>query len=164
MTPILLGVIVSHHGPIKKPDEPLYNKSGNFINDYEARTIDGDKVVIDHTTGLMWHPSGSEHSMTHEQAKNWVNELNRVGYAGYKDWRLPTWEEAGSLIENMKMNEDLYIDQEFSADQRYIWTSDLVAGFSGRWWVASFKDGGLGRSAGVDHEAASVRPVRSGAR
>jgi hypothetical protein len=142
----------------------LYNKSGNFINDYEARTIDGDKVVIDHTTGLMWHPSGSEHSMTHEQAKNWVNELNRVGYAGYKDWRLPTWEEAGSLIENMKMNEDLYIDPEFSADQRYIWTSDLVAGFSGRWWVASFKDGGLGRSAGVDHEAASVRPVRSGAR
>ena len=28
-------------------------------HEYETKIIDGNKVIIDHATGLMWHPSGS---------------------------------------------------------------------------------------------------------
>jgi len=72
-----------------------WNKSGNFSNKYEAKTINGENVVIDNATGLMWHQSGSEKYMSYTKAKKWIDELNRRSYAGYRDWRLPTLEEAG---------------------------------------------------------------------
>jgi len=36
------------------------NKLGGFENEYESKIINGDKVVLDHATGLTWHQSGSE--------------------------------------------------------------------------------------------------------
>ena len=46
------------------------NKSGDFNNQYRARTINGDKVVIDKTTGLMWHQSGSQKKKKFEKFEN----------------------------------------------------------------------------------------------
>jgi hypothetical protein len=143
------------HGRNKK----FGNPSGDFDNDYEPRTINGDKVVIDHATGLMWHLSGSYKYMNYGKVKGWIEELNSTVYAGYRDWRLPTLEEAASLIENEKLNGNLYIDPVFSAEQWWIWTSDLVTSDSGRAWVADFENGQVfsyAFSYNVD-----VRPVRS---
>jgi S1-C subfamily serine protease len=36
------------------------NPRGDFANEYEVKKIRGDKVVLDHATGLMWHQSGSK--------------------------------------------------------------------------------------------------------
>jgi len=135
------------------------NPSGDFSNSYESKVINGDKVVLDHATGLMWHQSGSE-NMKYDGAKKWIDDLNRRGYAGYHDWRLPTLEEGASLLERKKMNGNLYIDPKFSANQQWIWTSDMIAGESGGVWVVGFGGGAVGWGSGNYYSC--VRPVRSG--
>ena len=93
-----------------------FNKNGDFQNEYDVKSINGDKVVIDDATGLMWHQNGSDEDVSWNVAKDWVRSLR---YAGYNDWRLPTVEEAASLLESSKSN-DLYIDSVFSNKQSYV--------------------------------------------
>ena len=109
-----------------------------IIHRYDLKVIYGDKVVIDHATGLVWHQSGSDENMEWEEAKKWVRELNNRGYPGYNDWRLPTVEEASSLIESSESN-GLYIDPIFSNKQEWIWTGD-VYGSEGAWGVSFGSD------------------------
>ena len=105
---------------------------------YDLKSIKADKVVIDHTTGLMWHQSGSEKYMNWKLAKRWVARLNEKGYAGFKDWRLPTVEEAISLLEPDKKNDNLYIDHAFDIKQQWIWTGDKMSGLEAAWVVAFY--------------------------
>ena len=115
------------------------NKNGTGItHQYEPKTINGETIVIDHTTGLTWQQRGRE-SINYEGAKSYVIRLNKEGYGGFHDWRLPTLEEAMSLMEPVK-NEDnqLFIDPTFDSAQRFIWTVDKphapgvwVVGFAG---------------------------------
>ena len=122
-------------------------------HDYNIKTIKGNKVVVDNATGLMWHQSGSDDYMYWDEAKKWVRSLK---YAGYSDWRLPTVEEAASLLESNKRN-DLYIDPVFSKKQEWIWTGDRYGSEAA--WDVFFNDGS------VDWINFStihfVRPVRS---
>jgi uncharacterized caspase-like protein len=139
------------------------NPDGDFSNSYESRVINGDKVVLDHATGLMWHQSEAEEYMTYAKAKQWIDDLNRRGYAGFYDWRLPTLEEGASLLENRQMNSVYYIDPKFLVKQGWIWTSDLVSGSSGRSWVIDFFNGGVyWVHVGNYNTFGFVRPVRSG--
>jgi hypothetical protein len=127
-------------------------------NEYDLKIINGDKVVIDHATGLMWHQSGSSNSMDWDKAKQWVRDLNSRGYAGYHDWRLPTLEEAASLLESSNRN-GLYIDSVFSNKQEWNWTGDEYGSEDA--WSVSFGLGGVYRNDVVDDDN-GVRPVRSG--
>ena len=106
----------------------VLNTKGNFTNDYERKRINGESVIIDSATGLMWHKSGSSTFMSWNEARDWINDLNRHGYAGYSDWRLPTAEEAASLLESSKKYGGLYLDPVFDKQQRYIWTGDTKEG------------------------------------
>jgi hypothetical protein len=144
-----------------------WNKDGEFQNDYDLKSINGDKVVIDHATDLMWHQSGSGKSMEWNQANGWVRSLNSRRYAGFNDWRLPTLDEAASLLESSKRN-GLYIDSVFSNKQEYIWTGDDIRdGSEDITWGISFKGGSVQhyvtfmrwRYFGL---GSFVRPVRSG--
>lgn len=160
------GAMLKRHNFFSR--ESFWNKNhcnprGDFANNYESKVINGDKVVLDHATGLMWHQSGSEDNMPYRYAKQWVEDLNRRGYAGYHDWRLPTLEEGASLLESTRMNGRLHIDPRFSASQWEIWTTDEVSGFSfPRAWTVEFFEGDLrGHSAGGININHQVRPVRS---
>ena len=137
-----------------------WNKSGSFNNNYQSRTINGDKVVIDRATGLMWHQSGSSEYMTYEKAEQWIRDLNNRGYAGYNDWRLPTLEEGASLLENSKQNGDLYIDSVFSDRQSWIWTGDKYG--SDAAWVVGFSLGCVYNYFSLGYYGRFVRPVRPG--
>jgi hypothetical protein len=107
-------------------------------NEYELQS-DG-KVVYDKATGLMWQQSGSNSYMSFGAAKKYIVKLNSKNFAGYNNWRLPTLEEAKSLLEP-KRNEtnNLYIDPIFNKMQEWIWTSDQYSAWSG--WVVSFSYG-----------------------
>ena len=118
---------------IHKNDNWGFYGYSTINHNYEKKSINGDSVVIDHATGLMWHQSGSSNYMRWNSARDWIRNLNRIGYAGYKEWRLPTLEEAVSLLEADRKN-DLYIDPIFNNEQWGIWTGDKH-GSSGDWSV-----------------------------
>jgi len=92
--------------------------------------------VIDHATGLTWQQSGSKETMSFAEAEKYIQKLNGQEYAGHNDWRLPTLEEAMSLMEPSTKNGDLYIDPVFDKTQRWIWTADKRE--AGVAWVVSF--------------------------
>ncbi len=128
-------------------------------HDYEEKVINGDHVVIDRATGLMWHQSGTKDYINRRYAKEWVRNLNQQKYAGYSDWRLPTVEEAASLLTSGKVN-GRYIDPVFDGKQEWIWTGDSHD--SDNAWSADFVGGGV-LTCHVD-DGSYVRPVRSGNR
>jgi hypothetical protein len=133
--------------------EKYYNSTGDFRGTFEEQTIDDRKVIIDYGTGLMWHQSGSEEYMKYGE----IQQLNRRKYAGYPDWRLPTLEEAASLMKPNENRYALYSDDLFSREQRYIWTADKYD--ETRVWVVDFFGGDFNP---VPAAAISfVRPVRS---
>ena len=129
-------------------------------HNYNLKTIRGDKVVLDHATGLMWHQNGSDKNINYKKAKKWLMTLNRSGYAGYNDWRLPTVEEAASLLEPSKKSGYLCIAPIFSKKQRHIWTGDTMKGKEAAWRV-DFYRGGVYRHYVYYYAYNFVRPVRS---
>jgi len=131
--------------------ERRYNPEGND-NNYLVDNGEGS-TVSDLTTNLMWQRSGSEINSI-RTIKKWTVELNREIFAGYDDWRLPTFEEALSLATKTKNNRDLYIHPCFSAGQPFVFTTDKREP-GGHWfvdftqarvfWASGFNPGGFGR-------------------
>ncbi|MCF6148673.1 MAG: DUF1566 domain-containing protein [Candidatus Kuenenia sp.] len=139
---------------IRKKDEWGFYGHSTIRHDYEKKSLNGDYVVIDHATGLMWHQSGSSDYVSWNSAKDWIRNLNNRGYAGYQDWRLPTLEEAVSLLEPNKTN-NLYIDPVFDDKQWGIWSGDIYG--SGGVWSVYFSLGNTRWRV----KNRFVRPVRS---
>jgi tetratricopeptide (TPR) repeat protein len=139
--------------------DKFYNPKGKGIrHEYELIERQGKKLVIDHATGLMWQQSGSKIRMSYNNALEYIGTLNINHFAGYNDWRLPTLEEAMSLVVvEPKMVADLYIDFLFDSHQRWIWTADKE---SSEWlWVVSFSHSRCNRSR-FGSDARYVRGVR----
>ena len=113
---------------------------GTFQHGYQPRNSEGDQVVLDQTTGLMWQQAGSSNQMTWNQAKDYIQQLNQQEFAGFSDWRLPTVEELTSLLEFQKKNGNYYIDPVFDATQGLCWTGDMAGGANAAWAV-SFHSG-----------------------
>ena len=71
-------------------------------------TDNGDGTISDSKTGLMWMKNDSYlhsgHWLNWHEAKGYVEELNKIGFANYFDWQLPTKEELRSLFESSKTN------------------------------------------------------------
>ncbi len=137
---------------IRKFDEWGFYGHSTIIHSYEKKTIKGGNVVIDHATGLMWLQSGSKEYMQWNAAMEWVRNLNTLKYAGYSDWRLPTIEEAASLLEPVKKNA-LYIDPVFDEEQWGIWSGDKRGGST---WSVYFSLGNVRWR----YKNRYVRPVR----
>ncbi len=133
------------------------NKSGKGIqHHYESVERYGAKLVLDHATGLTWQQGGSKNDMPFNDAASHIRQLNAKNYGGYKDWRLPTLEEAMSLMEPKKHGE-LYLDPMFDRTQWWIWTADIES--AGRAWSVLFLYGGCDL---LDFDSDSVvRAVRS---
>jgi hypothetical protein len=131
------------------------NPKGNGIaNDFIPQQ--NGEVTFDRTTNLIWQQSGSPDRLTFEQVHKYVEGLNRQKFAGFSDWRLPTLEEAMSLITPNKQRA-LHIDEKFDHRQGWIWTSDMLITSV---WVVDFAEG----SCYVRHPAGPngyVRVVRS---
>ena len=149
------------HDMVRKHD--FFDTSRNllskgFPHKYTELNIKGKKVVFDEFSCLMWQQGGSKNSMSYEDAKQWVTELKRNRFAGFNDWRLPTLEEAMSLMESEQEN-GLHINPIFDSKQSWIWTADMIYGES-RAWVVNFNLGYCYRYyLYVDY---CVRAVRSG--
>lgn len=115
------------------------NKNGRgFANQFEPVECQWESLIIDENSGLTWQQSGSQY-YTYKEAQEYIEELNNTHYAGYSNWRLPTLEEAMSLLEPNKNKDGLYINHIFDKTQWAIWTSDKnSASFV---WVVYFFNG-----------------------
>ncbi len=106
----------------------------------ELLELEGDAVIFDPSFNLIWQQGGSLSSMWFEEAQVWLNDLNQKGYGGSHDWRLPTLEEAMSLMRNNCDGSGSYIDPLFDRRQLSIWTGDTSENRK-RVWVVFFNYG-----------------------
>jgi len=119
------------------------NKNRTFHNNFESKILSNDSVVIDNVTELMWHQYGSVNYMELSAAVNWIDSLNKKGYAGFRDWRLPTVSEGASLIQSKKSYRimGIYMDKMFSKFQEWIWTGDRSE--PNHFWCIDFNSGSV---------------------
>ena len=135
----------------------IWNKYGHFNNLFEKKIVGSRLVIVDAATGLMWYFSGSKRPMKHERISGWMEWFNKRQFAGYGDWRLPTLEEAATLLTGSGQHDSLHIDSLFSRTQKHIWTSNLY-GRNGA-WVVRFDEGYM---LGCPFDLENfIRPVRS---
>jgi hypothetical protein len=89
-----------------------------------------------------------------------VSKANAERLLGMDDWRLPTLEEAMSLMAHEKNARGLFISQHFS-DDGYVLTCDTCPGFDERMvWIASYTNGDC-EIVPAASAPASVRLVRT---
>ena len=113
-----------------------HNSGGRFVN-YLVNNNDG-KTISDLSTGVMWQRTGCDITAI-RQIHAWVKKLNEQKYAGYSDWRLPTMEEALSLLEPEQNSKGLYLHPCFCMGQPFIFLADERK--PGGYWFIDFKQG-----------------------
>ena len=97
--------------------------SEGFSNRFEIK--ENGLIVIDYASGLVWDRNGSNAMMYYADAHKYIDSLNKVNFAGHSDWRLPTLEEAMSLMDK-KANgvPPMHIETVFNLQPLVMWTSD----------------------------------------
>lgn len=118
------------------------NLNKTFKNKYKTIQKHGVETIIDHTNNLIWQQSGSENELNFFEAEQYIKTINKQSYAGSNQWRLPTIEEALSLMETQQVNGKLYISEKFNSKQGWIWTADEENSKNN--WTADFDYGHCG--------------------
>lgn len=134
-----------------------FNKSGDFKNYYKKLNNGSDSMIIDQGTRLMWYDGKSSKALNFRKADRWVRYLNRRKYGGFSDWRLPTLEEAASLLESRKSSDGLHISPIFRSRPKNCWTGDSLRLQTK--WVVRFNTGTI--FADSDRSKQYVIAVRS---
>ena len=150
-----------------------WNAGGKGLaHQYETKAVQGALVVVDRATDLMWQRGGSGEADDPKGAEEYVRGLNAKKYGGFDDWRLPTLEEAMSLMTPSEKGQPAdaeygdgkvvkgvdHIDPMFENSAAPImWTADLES--PTRVWVVYFWDG-ICTPESI-HFNAYVRAVRS---
>ena len=112
------------------------NPGGTFDNSLVSTPH--DEIVVDQRTQLMWQTGSIDiGSIRHMQRK--IAETNKENFGGYSDWRLPTMEEALSLMEPVKNEKDVYLNLCFSKEQPFIFVDAQRK--PGGYWFVDFKQG-----------------------
>ncbi len=97
-----------------------------------------DLTVSDRVTGLMWQRAGTD-IMSYRSLKREVERLKRERFAGFADWRIPSLEEAMSLLESDKLANDQYLHRCFSGSQPFVFVD--APRKKGGYWFVDFKQG-----------------------
>ena len=85
---------------------------------FELSTENGNEIVTDSTSGLIWQKQISEEYTTWKEALEYCKNST---YAGYADWRVPNRNELASLINyNFSYPATEFPNEEMSS---YFWTS-----------------------------------------
>jgi hypothetical protein len=112
------------------------NPTGFFTN-YLVDDNNGH-TVTDLATGLMWHRQGYDIANI-QRVRKYVEDLNQLKFGGYSDWRLPTIDEAMSLMESERNIEGLHLHPCFSREQPFIFSADQRK--PGGYWFVDYKQG-----------------------
>lgn len=144
--PALNPVALTPANPVLSEDElpELIRRYGFFDSKYnpegrfETFLVDnGDALTVtEEVTGVMWQRQGCDiGSMRRIQA--YLDDTNREGFADFSDWRLPTLEEAMSLMQPTPNDKDQYIHPCFSHHQPFIFVAQQRQ--PGGYWFVDYK-------------------------
>lgn len=124
--------------------DQIFNKQADFDN----ILIDSgnDLTVIDYRTGLLWQRFGLDLCSIRNMKKQ-IEELNDKGFAGYHDWRMPTVDEALSLMESKANEKGVFLHPCFSKEQPFIFTSAKRKPTG--YWFVDYKQGKVYWSSGT---------------
>lgn len=113
-----------------------YNPKGRFTN-FLVDNHDG-LTVTDKVTRIMWQRGGCDINSI-RKIRSYVRKMNDSSFAGYDNWRLPSMEEALSLMEAKQNDKGLHLHKCFSAEQPFI----FLAGRRdpGGYWFCDYKQG-----------------------
>ena len=117
----------------------LLNEFQRTVQGEPTAKVEGDKVVINHVTGLMWQQAAADF-VPGAEIQNHIKSVNADRYAGFSDWRLPTIEELMSLVEGPEKGAD-FIDPIFELPLWFCASADKEKGEDNSVWVVSFEDG-----------------------
>ena len=124
---------------------------------FSTSTINGDIIVTDSKTNLIWQKS-------YVSGKKWQEALSyceNLTYAGYKDWRLPNKNELESLVNSTKYNP---ISDFPNMPSNSFWSSSTYIGKTSgsiyNAWYADFYIGNVSLN-GKDSTSRYVRCVRN---
>lgn len=110
---------------------------------YISKTIEGDDVVIDNATGLMWAADGNEAGCSNGNTLLWASALgyaNDLVFAGYSDWRLPNVRELMSIYRYETTAPPFLIVFPNTA-MLYYWASTTYKHITSSVWVVNFLNG-----------------------
>lgn len=96
----------------------------------------GNGSVTDNATGLTWQNAGTPYPVTWHAAHGYIDDLNRPGFAGRRDWRLPTIDELMSLMKETPHGEDYCLESVFDRRQKQLWSCDRQS-FTAAWFVSA---------------------------
>lgn len=119
---------------------------------FNSTTINGDVIVTDSKTGLVWQK-------TYETGKTWQQALKYcedLTYAGYSDWRLPDKNELASLVNYEKYNPA----SDFpDMPSQHFWSSSTLVHYTNFAWVVYFNYGSesYGNKTDDDYNVRCVR-------
>lgn len=156
MKPVdLKEMLLKHHffASCWDHNQNFCNPEGHFENLFLA---DGIGTITDRASRLVWERGGSQKPMTWNEARIYVNRLNRENFGGHGDWRLPTTEELGTLVERSWQEGRLFISPLFEARQTSCWSVDTMG--DERAWVVNFYLGHFSHSPkSFEHYVRAVR-------
>ena len=106
----------------------------------ERFSDNGDGTVTDHQLNVMWSQTDNQGDISWKQAEQWVRfTFPHTIQASYDDWRLPTLEEAMSLLEPVKNGKGTYLNESFSREQPFIFVAAQRK--PGGYWFVDYKQG-----------------------
>lgn len=115
-----------------------HNPEGNFVGDMVKIVQKTRGVFKDRATGLMWHDTLSG-GKSYKSARMWLKRINKNKYWGHDDWRIPTVEEAATLLKRVKNSNGMHCQLVFHSRIAGFWTCDRFD--SQKQWVVLFSGG-----------------------
>lgn len=113
-----------------------YNPQGKF----ETYLVDNGNglTVTEAVTGVMWQRQGCDIN-SFRRIGAYISTCNQNGFAGFSDWRLPSLEEAMSLLQLTISDKEQYIHPCFSHQQPFIFVNGQR--LPGGYWFVDYKQG-----------------------
>ena len=107
---------------------------------FTVQSISNQKVVVDNNTDLMWQQTIPTSTYTWDNAVSYCNKLT---YAGYSDWRLPTPHELLTIVDNSKYDPAINTTYFPSTPSQNFWGYAGFTSYSGTYmrYEVNFENG-----------------------
>lgn len=123
----------------------------------------GDGIVTDTQTGLMWVKDGNSEGCNNGKSLTWEQAIkfcNKLKFAGYSDWRLPTINELQSIVNYGTYNPSIDTSYFPNTKDNYYWSATTYVYSTGYAWYVYFGNGYVTYNDKTSYDY--VRPVRGG--